>query len=539
MTDDKSASKPRRDSLLRSVLSNWVGHFVFMVSGFVLPRLIGDRVGQDALGVWDLGWSLVAYSHLLVMGIGGAVNRYVARYRAGEDWQALNSTVNSSLAILTVSFVLAVAAAGVFASLVPVLLRSAESVDMAVARRMVLLLGIAAALKMPSAVFDGVLGGFGRFDLKNAVRVSIALGLLGVLTGLILSGRDLVALAWAVLGAELLRIALCWLVARRVFPVLRLGPRLASWSRVRELLRFGSKSVLQDLSRAGLYQTNGLILAYFAGPAALAVYARQRALVMHATRFLNQYAHVLIPASSALDADRRDDELRALLIKSTKYALFIALPIVALLAILGGPLVRLWMGSEYAAPKVLALLALGHLAPLAQRPAFCILTGMHRHAIPAVAEAIAAVVSVALGLVFVGLLGWGMMGAALAMIVPLTAAGGIVVLVHACRSLELSIGQHIRGVLPGPLAVVIPFVAVLMLAAWLGEDSSWAPLAFGVGIGGALLVVEYWCWVLPAGPKSQVCRALGLVRAHNPHTPIRRKPAMLLANPPIGQGEAE
>ncbi|MCH8852702.1 MAG: oligosaccharide flippase family protein, partial [Planctomycetes bacterium] len=455
--------------MARNVASNWAAQVVFMLAGFVLPRMIGDRAGAEILGLWDFGWSLVSYSLFLSMDIGGAVNRYVARYRARADWDSLNVAVNSCLAILSVSFAAALAAALCFAALVPVLLPSVPAATLTEARWMVLILGINAAIQLPLSILNGVLNGCERFDLRNAVRISVRVAEVAGMIAVLLLGYRLAALACVVLAGTLVREGLNYVVAKRVCPQFRIAPRLASRPVVREMLRFGGKSALQTVSRSGMYQGNAILVAYFLGPAALAIYARQRALVLHTSRILNQYAYVFIPVSSVLHANGDHDALRALFLKSTKYALYIALPIVAVLTLGGGPLVGLWMGSDYQAPLVLTVLAVGHLASLSQRPAFCVLIGMHRHGTPAVAEALAAGVSIGLSVLFIGKFGWGLLGAALAVALPVTVGGGVAVLVSACRVFKVSIAEYTRRLLPGPVAAVFPFALALAAARWFWE----------------------------------------------------------------------
>lgn len=53
MSDESGQANTGGRSLVHSVGANWIGTFVLMVSGFVLPRRIGDCRGQSVLGVWD------------------------------------------------------------------------------------------------------------------------------------------------------------------------------------------------------------------------------------------------------------------------------------------------------------------------------------------------------------------------------------------------------------------------------------------------------------------------------------------------------
>jgi hypothetical protein len=49
-----------RSKLVSNVLFTWGGQMVFFVSGFIMPRMIDHKLGQEVLGVWDFSWALIA-----------------------------------------------------------------------------------------------------------------------------------------------------------------------------------------------------------------------------------------------------------------------------------------------------------------------------------------------------------------------------------------------------------------------------------------------------------------------------------------------
>ena len=111
----------------RNVIWSWAGEFILIVCGFILPRFVNDHVGQERLGVWDFGWTMVGYLGLLTLGISVSVNRYVARYHAMGRKDLLNSAVSACCMVFLISGGLAMAiTVGVYATPAPVL--RAESV---------------------------------------------------------------------------------------------------------------------------------------------------------------------------------------------------------------------------------------------------------------------------------------------------------------------------------------------------------------------------------------------------------------------------
>jgi len=499
---------PAHRRIARNVATNWLWYGLVVVSGFIVPRCIDAFHGQRLLGVWDFSWSLVFYLDLLSLGVVSAVNRHVARHRARDEWDELSVVVNSCLGLASGSLLLGLGLVAAFVVWVPGLLATADAAVVHTARSVVVLLGLSAALRLPLGVFGGIITGSERFDLLNAVRGARDLAqLLGLIAALLLGG-GLVALAAVVLVVELLGSLALVVMATRLCPRLRLSPHLLRLSTARQMLVFGTKSMAIDLARGGLYHTNSLLLAYFLGPAALAVYARQRALVLHTMRFLKQYAQVFIPTSSALHATGNLTELQALMIQSCRLGFYTTLPIVVLLLTMGRPLLQLWMGDAYAAPLVLAILAAGHVLSLAQHSAYSLLMGMGRHGLPAVFELLAAACSVGFGALALGPLGWGMTGAALAVAVPVTLSGGVILPALALRRLGLSPWQYARRVLPGPIAAAVPFAACLLAARLLWPATPLLALAAGAATGGAILAACYWRWVVPEASRASLVARL-------------------------------
>ena len=97
-----------RDRMAWNVAASWAGHMVFVIAGFVMPRFLDRHLGQEALGIWDFGWSLVSYFGLTQAGIGSSVDRYVARFRSVGNTGALNCAVSSVMCIQIVSGMIAV-----------------------------------------------------------------------------------------------------------------------------------------------------------------------------------------------------------------------------------------------------------------------------------------------------------------------------------------------------------------------------------------------------------------------------------------------
>lgn len=488
----------RKPSLFTNTLSNMIWYVLVLIQGFVLPRLISDHLGQDLLGVWDLGWTLVFYTGLLALGTRGAVARYVARYRAKGEMDQLNILVNSSLALLLIGCAIGIMAAGAFAYYVPFLLTKADASIIGEARWVIFLLTASAALQLPGGVFNAIITGSERFDMLNIARGARDIGVLIASAILLYGGFSLVWIAGLVLAAELVGDVSKFLVARRLIPTIQISPRYCRWNTTREMVSFGGKTVVRNLCRGGTYQFNSLLVTAYLGPSVLAVFARQRAPVSHAMKFMNQYAQVFIPKSSSMDAAGDTASLQRLLILSTKFGFYLTLPIIALLLVMGTPLMTLWMGPNYVSPVALAIFTISHALLVPQQSSYSILMGINKHGRVSLYEIGGLVLSLILGFLFMGPMQLGIVGAALAVSIPLALSNGIWMPLHACRSLNLSVWRYIRESLPGPLLASIPCFGVLLLARLIFPNEDVTALLLGLGMLTLIIAPIYWFFVVPA-----------------------------------------
>ena len=514
MSDAPAGNTGREESLARGILTNWAAFSVFVVSGFILPRLISDQLDQTSLGVWDFAWSLASYAKLLSFGIVSVAARYVARFRATGDWKSMSHVISASLALLVASACVAGVLIVVLVAAAPWLLRrTGAEINASEAQTVVGLLGATVAITLPLHLFSGILSGCRRFGLKNLNRCSWHGAALVAIVVLLHLGYGLGTVAAVLLISEVCSGLVDWVIAARLCPGLRITPRLVRMRDIREVIAFGSKAFMREMASGFLHCGTGVIVVFYLGPGLMAVYARQRALVMLSTRLLGQYASPFTPVASAHDAVGDTDALRQLLVKCTRYSLFIVLPMTVLFCVAGGSLIHIWMGKQYVETTVLIVLALGAAPMLAHRGAYRILVGMNRHAGPAAAEMIAAPIGLGLAVLCVGHLGWGLPGMALAAASAIAIGAGIVPAVLACRAVGLPLVSYVRAVLPGPVVAVLPMLGALLVAKAMLPGRPVAELGLGVGVSGLVLVPIYWNYVLPNGAKDRIRGIVRQVRA--------------------------
>jgi len=492
-------------TIARNVAANWAGHILLVISGFILPRFVSDHLGQDRLGVWDFGWSVVAQLGLLTAGVGSAVNRYVAAHLAVRDWKAINRSTSSCAFVFLLASFASVVLTLILRAWLPRILPISFADYLDEARWVVFFLGLATAVQMCGLVYHGVVTGCQRYDLavyaEGGCHVGMVLGLLATL----FTGHGLKAMGAVILAGYALEAAIKWRMAHHVCPTLRLSVRDVTWDALIQQMGFGGKYFVSQVGKIGLYQGNNLLVALFMGPGTLAIYARAMVLVAHAEKLLFNFGRVLIPTASGAQSSRDHATLARLMLQSTRYSTLIALPLVMGLVILGKPLIRIWMGPAYAQLPLIEILAIGHFVVLAQTGGYYTLMGMNRHGIPALAMVLAAVLSIATTWLCLGVFHLGLISVALSVGASVTAANLLLIPAALTRASDLTLWQYFRNTLPGPVAAALPFAIVLLIGRLLLRRDLLVVL-LGSSAGAVVLGLTYWRWALPESIKAGFTR---------------------------------
>lgn len=493
-----------RNLIAWNVLTSWAGYFVFVVAGFIMPRMVDSYVGQTSLGVWDFCWSLVNYLSIADISIGSSVGRYVAKYRTAGDRDALRRAVSSVVAIQAVVALLVIVCTALLVWYFPHWLSSHLEEEISDIRWVVALLGTSVGVHMAADASRGVITGCHRWDLHNAINsashfTSVFLMLIALVLGGGLVGMAIVYLT-VVICTESWRIR----TAYRVCPELSVRARLVDWNNTITMLSYGGKTTLAGLAPLITLQTTSVMVAHAMGPAMLAVFARPMVLARHVEAFINKFNYVLTPTASSLKTSGKAEELKQFYLDATRYGFAFTLPMLLTLAVFGDVILRLWMGPRYEQGATLAIISGCYLLPVAQGASMRILMGTNSHGRVALKSLLITLMVFAVVSLYIYRTGWSLESAALLAGLPLAVGNGLLVPFFACRQLDVGIAEYLRNSLSAPVMCNIVFVSVLFFARLLFPDNLLMAFVAGVSIGLLMLAVLYWFYLLSPQLRDQL-----------------------------------
>lgn len=493
-----------RDRMLRNVVIGWCSYLVVFISGFLLPRMMDEYIGQVLLGVWDFVWSVVNYLNFIQPGIGASLNRYIAKYRASNRTKELIIMVSTVVTMQIILTLLVLFLVVIFTEILPPLLFDSGNSEIETARWVIGILGSTAAFQMLFSPSKGVLSGCHRWDILNGLQA--ASSLLGVLLmiGVMIIGRSLIHVAITYFIVQIITALIRVLFSFRVCPELKINLSYASWSQAKIILRFGVKTLTAGVPMLLTALTANVIVASTLGAAALAVFARPISLVRHLQTFTTKFTFVLVPTVGAMQELNQNEELRGFLLKTTKYSVAFTLPIISLLIVFGDVLLKLWMGEQYANWLLMAIIAIGYLLPISQDPIMRILMGLNKHGIAAIKSIIYGVSSFIIIATIVTIWGWSLINAALTVAISLTISRGIVLPMHACRMFEIGFLEYFNGVFKIPLLCAIPYLAILISCRIIIGELEVAAFGLASILGIFILSILYWYFLFTERERVKI-----------------------------------
>jgi O-antigen/teichoic acid export membrane protein len=334
--------------ILQGSASNLARVALSVVVSLVLPPLLVHRMNTDEYGAWVLILQIGGYINLLDLGLQTAIGKFVAEYDALGDKLAAARTLSSTFAILCASASVGAMAIGVIAWQVPRIFHQMPTHLIPGVRAGFLLIGWSMAFSLPFGAFLAAFTGLQRYGFPTALSISSkALSAAG-LAGLLLIHSNLVEMAlW--LAIVNVATALGQLFGWRRFTRRSVGFafQLVNRASVTRLIRYGAVLSIWSIAALLISGLDMVIVGHYdfknTGYYGIATTVTNFMVVLIGSIF-----GPLLPAVSSLQVGRTAEEIGRMIVSSTRYCALL-LCLIGLPLVLGAyPLLRLWVGQEYA-----------------------------------------------------------------------------------------------------------------------------------------------------------------------------------------------
>lgn len=425
-----------------------------VVNLLYIPILIGG-LGADEYGLYQLIGSMIAYMGIMNSMFSAGVTRYYCKYLALNDSSGMESVLAVSRNLYRIVSVIAILI-GFCSSLLVNAIYQDRLTDNQLDESafMIAALVINLVVTMNNTINVAIINGHERFAfLKITQLFSVVVQPL-----LVIPILSIWPFAISVCCVQLLMNTLC-AIAQRVYArqVLKGRIKLHSGASAiqRSLLAFSSGIVLGLVADQIFWKTNQLIIGYFSGTVAVAVYGVANQVCMAYIPVGTAVASVFMPRVMGMLAQRNGlADVSFLFIKVGRLAVYPLAAILICFCIFGQNFIALWAGEGFEESYWIALILMCAVTiDVVQNFGLTILQALNKYFFRGRVYTCMAVVNIIAVLLIVPV--FGPIGAAMVTALCMVIGNGLIMNLYYAKYLGLAIREFWKNV----FKVAIPMIA--------------------------------------------------------------------------------
>lgn len=480
--------------LARNAWSNLLGAAIPALVMLGTVPLVVKGLGEAGYGLYSLVTAIVGYFAVIDINVTAGSVKYIAEHNARKDRESVFQTVSFGLATYITIGVLG--ALGLFFSaswlVTSVFEVPQRLIPEAIATLRLAALGFLAG--QLQSYLNSVPQSLMRYDISARLEMVFGTVVPLATVGVLMLGYGLFEVILLRVAASTLHCAILWGAIRRLLP--GLGWRWPGSSFRNALLGFSAYSFLSRFATLSYAHADKLIIGALVGVTGLAYFTVAATLANRVLSLTFRLSGVFFPAASALAANGEFARLDRAYLKATRYVVFLNAAILVLVAVFAEQILGYWMNETFArnGALVLTVMALSQFVDSLTSLPSLVNDGMGHPRVSglfAVARALSG-----LAIVYVGVAGWGIDGAAWGHLVASVLFTGVfLVYVHG-RTVPTPLGRLLgQAYAPGLFGVGLVAVAATAAEQLFGHGVWDFLFILGVtvlllGVHGALFVVE-------------------------------------------------
>ena len=494
------------------ILSYVMMAFEVLSTLLITPFLI-RTLGQAEYGVYKLSASITAYLLLLDLGIGNAVIRYVAKYRANNETEKQQNFFGIAIVFYTVIALLAVAGGMVLLWLFPTMFSKGLSPEEIKLGQKLLLITIAnTAFTMGTTVYGNIIIAYEKFGVSKGFSI-LQIILRMLLTVLVLKA-DMGS--FGVVTVNFLMTILCRLAyIAYVFFGLKLRPKFkgANLGIAKEVWVYSIWILLQMVATQINSSMDQILLGSLvvASTTMIAIYSVGTQIVQYFNSIGSSFTGVLMPGVvKMVEQGASSDSICQEMVRIGRIILIVLGIIWGGFLALGRQFIELWAGSENASAYIVAMLLLSvHLFILVESIGVQILWAKNEQIEMSLLKLGIVCTNIILS---VFLIKWNpLIGATIGTVISLLLGDVLVMNVLFRRKLKISLRTYYRGLFKGILFCILLSTAIGVLIQLL-PLTGWFGLIVKIGIMCLTYGVAMLCFGFNQYEKNLVMSILKIKR---------------------------
>lgn len=409
---------------------NYIVIILNIAVGLLYTPYMLRMMGQSEYGLYSLVASVIAYLTVLDLGLGNAVIRYTAKFKAEGKTKEQYEMFGMFLILYSViSLVALIGGIGLYLNVDTMFGSTMTEVELSRASIMMLILIFNLVFTFPMSIFGSIMSAYEQFVFPRVINIFRIILNTAIMIALLEMGYKAVAMVILQTLFNVTTLIINFLYCKYK---LRIKIHFAKfkWGFLSEVAVYSFWIFLNVIMDKVYWSTGQFILGIVSGTAAIAVFAVAIQLHTMYTQFSTAISSVFLPKVTGMVVLRNDNtEISNLFIKTGRIQNIIMSMILFGFLTFGRSFIELWAGSEYCDAYIITCLFFISLyIPLIQNLGITILQARNQMKFRSLLYIAIAAVALILQYYFAKL--WGGIGCAIAISGALFIGQGIIMNVY-------------------------------------------------------------------------------------------------------------
>ena len=330
----------QKRQIIRNAIMAVTQVVVVSVILFVLYRFLLKTIGIDDLGIWSVVLSTTSVASIAKFGLSGSVIKFVAKYVARADEQAVVGVIQTAVISIGIFGGLILLIAYPFADWVLGFVMPSGSLEKALSILPYAIFSL--WIMIITGVLQSGLDGYQRIDIRSTILTVAALFHL-ILVMILVPVYGLMGLAYARVIQTIALLIVNWVILKRLIHALPFFPY--QWNRklFREIISYGINFQAISIAQMLCEPTTKALLTKFGGLAMTGYYEMANRMLLQCRALLISANQVLVPAIADLQ-ERSPEVIKEIYKDNFQLMLYISVPFFSIIIVLAPLISEIWIG---------------------------------------------------------------------------------------------------------------------------------------------------------------------------------------------------
>lgn len=443
-----------KSGAILSYLSLFLSTFIQILYTPIMLRLLG----QSEYGLYTLANSVIGYLGVLDFGLGNAIVRYTAKYRALNDKQGEENLNGMLIIVYSIIAAMVIGAGYIIVNNVEHIFSNSLSIkEQSTMKILIMIMVVNLAISLPFGIFGAIVTAYERFTFQKVLSILRSIVNPFIMLPLLFMGYKSVGM---IVATTVINIVYICVNMYYCFKVLNIKIKINNieFSLFKEIFGYSFYVFLNMIVDKIYWSTDQLILGVVSGTTMVSIYAIGSQINAYYMQFSTAISGVFLPrVTQMIIKNVSNKELSDLFIKIGRIQYLILTFIMMGFVTIGKEFIYLWAGYGYESSYYIVLAVMIPLTiPLIQNLGITILQAKNMHKFRSNLYIVIALINLIISIPLAKL--FGGFGCALASGICFFIGNGLIMNVYYYKKVNIDILSFWKNIIRMSIPVVLSLI---------------------------------------------------------------------------------